>query len=307
MPETMRKATLFVALTYFFSFLLVYGYLALGGNWATGLSFIPILYMFIPMIMAIVVQKVIYKEPIKGPLGISFKFNRWFLVAWLLPPVIAFLTLGISLLMPGVEYSPGMEGFIQRFQATLTPEQLEQLRTQTSNLPVHPIWLALIEGLVAGITVNAVAGFGEELGWRGFLLKQTGGVGFWRSSVIIGVIWGVWHAPIILQGYNYPEHPVLGVAMMTVFTLLLSPIFSYVRIKARSVIAAAIIHGALNGTFGIPIMVIQGGNDLTVGGTGLAGFIALALANIALVVFDRFWAKEPIMWKRAEPVGGAVA
>ncbi len=306
MPDTMRKATLFVALTYFFSFLLVYGYLALGGNWAAGLSFIPIVYMFIPMIMAIVVQKVIYKEPIKEPLGVSFKFNRWFLVAWLLPPIIAFLTLGISLLMPGVEYTPGMEGFIQRFQATLTPEQLEQLKAQTSNLPVHPIWIALIEGLVAGITVNAVAGFGEELGWRGFLLKQTGVVGFWRSSVIIGVIWGVWHAPIILQGYNYPEHPVPGVAMMTIFTLLLSPIFSYVRIKARSVIAAAIMHGALNGTFGISIMVIQGGNDLTVGGTGLAGFIALALANIALVVFDRFWAKEPIMWKRAEPVGGAV-
>lgn len=75
--------------------------------------------------------------------------------------------------------------------------------------------------------------------------------------------------------------------MMTVFTLLLSPIFSYVRLRAKSVIAAAVIHGSLNATLGLSIMVIKGGNDLTVGGTGLAGFIVLALVNIGIFVYDR--------------------
>jgi len=120
-------------------------------------------------------------------------------------------------------------------------------------------------------------------------------LGFWKSSIIIGLVWGIWHAPIILQGHNYPQHPQLGVFMMIVFTLLLSPIFSYVRLKANSVIAAAIIHGSINATVGLPLMVIKGGNDLTVGVTGLAGFIALSLVNLGLFVYDRHFARESIM------------
>ncbi len=252
-------------------------------------------YMFIPMVVAIIVQKVMYKEPVKEPLGISFKINRWFLVAWLLPVVIAFVTLGVSLLLPGVEYSPEMTGFFERFKSALTPEQFEQMINQAAAFPVHPLWIGLLQGLIAGITINAIAGFGEELGWRGFLQKELGYLGFWKSSVVIGLIWGIWHAPIILQGHNYPEHPQTGVLMMVIFTLLISPIFSYVRLKAKSVIAAAIIHGSINATAGLPLMVLKGGNDLTVGVTGFAGFIVLALANVGIFIYDRHFAREKIM------------
>ncbi|MDD4896103.1 MAG: CPBP family intramembrane metalloprotease, partial [Atribacterota bacterium] len=116
-----------------------------------------------------------------------------------------------------------------------------------------------------------------------------------KSSICIGLIWGLWHAPLILQGHNYPSHPQIGVIMMVIFILLLSPILSYIRLKAKSVIAAAILHGSLNATFGIPLMVIKGGNDLTVGITGLAGFVALALANLGLLIYDRYFSLEKIM------------
>jgi len=138
-----------------------------------------------------------------------------------------------------------------------------------------------------------VAGFGEELGWRGFLQRELGYLGFWKSSALIGLIWGAWHAPIILQGHNYPQHPVAGVFMMIIFTLLLSPIFSYVRLKSGSVLAAAVIHGSLNGTVGLSVMVIKGGNDLTVGVTGLAGFIVLFIVNAGIFIYDRYPAKDP--------------
>lgn len=168
------------------------------------------------------------------------------------------------------------------------------MKSQAAAFPIHPFWIGLLQGLIAGITINAVAGFGEELGWRGLLQREFGYLGFWKSSGIIGLIWGVWHAPIILQGHNYPQHPLEGVFMMTIFTLLLSPIFSYVRLKAKSVIAAAIIHGSLNATAGLSILVVKGGSDLTIGVTGMAGFIVLALANLGLFAYDRFLAKEPI-------------
>ena len=297
MQQNTKKVFIFVGLTFLLSYLLVFIYLALGGKWIIpGSLIVATTYMFIPMVVAIIVQKHILGEPVKGPLGISFKLNRWFLVAWLLPVIIAFATLGVSLLLPGVEYSPEMAGIFEKFESVLTPEQFQQMKAQADASPLHPFWIGLLQGLIAGITINAVAGFGEELGWRGFLQKELGYLGFWKSSIIIGLVWGIWHAPIILQGHNYPEHPQAGVLMMIIFTLLLSPIFSYVRLKAKSVIAAAIIHGSLNAIIDLPLMVIKGGNDLTVGVTGLAGFIALTLANVGIFIYDRYFARESIMF-----------
>jgi uncharacterized protein len=296
MNKNFKKIMLFIGLTFLANWLMAGLFFALGGRWGSPASLaFAASYMFVPMVMAIIVQKFIYKEPLMQPLGISFKLNRWFLVAWLLPPAIAFACLGVSLLLPGVEYSPSMEGLLERFKSLITPEQLQQMANKTNILPVPPIWAGLLLGLVAGITINAVAGFGEELGWRGFLQKEFAYMGFWKSSITIGVIWGIWHAPLILQGHNYPQHRVIGVAMMTLWTLLLAPIFSYIRLKANSVIAAAIIHGTLNATAGLSVVFVKGGSDLTVGVTGLAGFIVLACVNAGLIVYDRFLTKKPVM------------
>jgi membrane protease YdiL (CAAX protease family) len=95
--------------------------------------------------------------------------------------------------------------------------------------------------------------------------------------------------------HNYPQHPQLGVLMMIAWCVLLSPIFMYIRLKSKSVIAASIMHGSLNGTAGIALILITGGNDLSVGITGLAGFIALGLMIIAIFVYDQWIIKEKIM------------
>ena len=296
MNKNIKKSMLFVGLTFLLCWAMVALFFAFGGKWNTSISFgITTLYMFIPMIVVIIIQKFIYKEAIKKPYQISFKLNRWFVVAWLLPPVIAFLTLGVSLLLPGVEFSSGMAGMFERFNSILTPEQLEQMETQAANIPIHPFWFTLLQGLIAGITINAVFGFGEELGWRGLLQKELNFMGFWKSSLIIGGIWGIWHAPIILQGHNYPNNPLIGVFMMTLWCVLLGPIFSFVRIKSNSVIAAAIMHGSLNATAGLAILVIKGGNDLLVGVTGLAGFIVLVFMNICLIIYNKLISKKPII------------
>ena len=86
--------------------------------------------------------------------------------------------------------------------------------------------------------------------------------------------------------------------MMTIWCILLTPLFLYVTIKAKSVIAAAIMHGTLNGTAGIALIVIEGGNDLTIGMMGLAGFISLMIFISALFVYDSRISKEKIMTNR---------
>jgi len=290
-----KKALYFIVLTFSFSYLLAGIYYILGGRIENvGFMFMAIVYMFIPMIMAIVLQKFVYKDSLKA-LGINFKVNRWWLVAWILPLFLSLLTLLISLIMPGVQFSPGMEGYIARLSGTLTPEQLEMLKNQIATAPYLIFIFAIIQGLIYGPTINAVAAFGEEYGWRGFLQKQYSYMGFWKMSLIIGIIWGVWHAPIIIQGYNYPQNPVLGVFMMIGFTVLLTPLIVYIRIRSGSVITAAIMHGCINATAGLSLLFTTGGSDLTVGLMGLAGFIAMAIVNLVLLAYDRKFSGEPVM------------
>lgn len=295
--KRINRTYLFLILTFLISFSLVGLYLLIGGTYDNSLSatILAVFYMFIPMISALIVTKLIHKEPLQRNLFISFKINRWFFVAWLITVLISFGTLGISLLFPDVTYSPEMVGMISRFEDMFTAQELAQMKESMESFPVHPVWLAVIQGLIAGPTVNAIAGFGEELGWRGFLLRSFRKMHFMKASLIIGLIWGIWHSPLILMGHNYPEHPVFGVFMMTIWCILLTPLFLYITIKAKSVIAAAILHGTLNATAGVSIMVVQGGNDLTVGMTGLAGFVSLLIFLIGFFIIDRYLTKENMM------------
>lgn len=290
-----EKAFVFVVTTFFLSWLLAFCYrLVFGGLNTPGAFAMLILYMYIPALVAYLLTKFVYRESVSSTLGISFKLNRWFLAAWLAPPAIALLAFAISLLFPGISFSAEMAGMFERFKSTLPPEQLLQMKASLKTMPIHPFWLMLVQGLIAGATINALAAFGEELGWRGFLPAAFSELSFWRSSLVIGLIWGLWHAPIILQGHNYPQHPQLGVLMMVIWCMLFSPIISYCRLKAKSVLAAAVCHGTINGTMGLSFLLLSGGSDLLIGGLGLAGFIALALANLAILVYDRYLSREPI-------------
>ena len=288
-----KKTLLFIGLTFLLGWLMVLLYVIMGGK-DEGVAFLAAAYMFMPMAIAFVVQKGIFKEPIIQPLGISFRINSWFFVAWFLPVIIAFAVMGASLLLPGVRFTPDMSGFLNTLAASLTPDQMDQVKQQLASFAVHPIWLGVLVTLIAGTTVNAALGFGEEVGWRGFLLKQLGFMGFWKSSLLIGFIWGIWHAPLILLGFNYPDHPQAGVLMMVAWVIVISPLFSYIRLKARSVIASSVFHGTINAVPLLAVLLITGGNDLTVGITGLAGIIVFALVDICLFIFDRFITKEPV-------------
>ncbi|NHB67722.1 CPBP family intramembrane glutamic endopeptidase [Perlabentimonas gracilis] len=281
-----KKVGLFLAITFGLSWTMAMVYWLVGGSTNTASTpyfIMTITFMFTPMISALLVQKLIFKQDIRKSLGVNFKWNRWWTIAWLLPLVIALATMGVGLLFPSVSFSLGMEGMFDRFEGLLTPEQMDEMRNM--ELPVHPFFITLIQGLIAALTINAVAGFGEELGWRGILYESLKHKGFWRMSLIIGLIWGIWHAPIILMGHNYPENPITGIFMMIAFCILFSPIFTLIREKSGSVIAASILHGGINALGGTAIMLLKGGNELLIGLTGLAGFTVLIIFNIMILIY----------------------
>lgn len=95
---------------------------------------------------------------------------------------------------------------------------------------------------------NALAATGEELGWRGFLqglLVEK--LGMTRGILLLGLIWSFWHLPLLLAGYNYPEHPVLGaLALFPVELVAASFFLGWLTIRAGSFWPAAVAHGAVN-------------------------------------------------------------
>jgi len=247
---------------------------------------LAVLYMFMPAISVFILSKFVWKTDVRG-WGIQRPINRWFFAGWFWPIILVFATIPVSLLIPGVSFAPGMEGLLAKYATLMPADQIAQMKAQISSFGPLMILIMIGQGMIAGITINAIAAFGEELMWRGFLLKEFKEKGLWKASLIIGSIWGIWHAPLILQGHNYPSHPYIGVLMMVIWCILLTPALIYFTARTRSVITAAVLHGTLNGSAMIAMVWIMGGNDLTVGVTGLAGFITLIVLNVLLFIYDK--------------------
>ena len=236
--------------------------------------------MFIPLVATLICQKS-SKEPLLRGIGIRWKVNRWWFLGWFTFPVIALLTLLFTHWISGID----------------THSEIMQALGET--LPFGPVGataITLLSGMLAGATINGLFAFGEEVGWRGYLLKQFEGRSFLGTAVVIGIIWGLWHAPLILMGHNDPQHPQWGVLMMVVVCIPMSFIIQYFRIKSGSVIVAAIMHGTCNAVAGTTMLFVglDRFNDLLDGACGLAGILAMLVVAIVIFLFDRYVTRDRI-------------
>lgn len=137
--------------------------------------------------------------------------------------------------------------------------------------------------LFYGLTLHLVIALGEEVMWRGYFLSILENGSFWKKAFTIGTISGVWHVPLILIfGWLYPEHYVLGPIWMILLTLLLSPILLYLRLASGSLLAPTLFHAFFYSMASLLPFIVSEPNYLIGGMTGLAGFIALVAVNGAL-------------------------
>lgn len=302
MTAQRSRLWIFLALAFAPAWLLAVSFFALGGKLNTaGFVAMAVVYMFTPASAAFVTHVLIGQGKLRD-LGCRQPCWKPMLFAGLAPVLLGLTAIAISLALPHVSLVMNADGVLASVSDNLSPAQLARARAQLSHGPfaipgVLPL-ITLMQILIAGPTINAVAAFGEELGWRGFLLREFGGLGFWGASYLIGVIWGLWHLPLIAFGYNYPDHPIAGPAMMTLLTTLLAPLLSFVRLRARSVFAAAVFHGTFNASAGLTIF-LHGGSAMTTGMLGACGMLTLALANVALWLYLR---RNPEPFALPEPV-----
>lgn len=143
----------------------------------------------------------------------------------------------------------------------------------------------------AAITINALAAFGEELGWRGLLVPALRQYGTWTALLVSGVIWGLWHAPIILLGYDFGRTDIIGVLLMTGGCIAWGVLFGFLRLRSGSLWPAVFAHGALNASAGLPIVLHAAGahpDPALALALGVSGWIACGVVVVILLLTGQF-------------------
>jgi uncharacterized protein len=244
--------------------------------------------MFTPSIATLIVTRWI-SPPAGGirkatGLGLGRHWPRFWLLAWFGPPLLVAGALLIGALFGRYQFDlQNFSGFRELLaQDPAGATALDQIGIQT-------LVLIQLGTLLLAPLINALPAFGEEWGWRGYLLPQLLPLGQWPALLISGVIWGLWHAPVILLGYNYPQYPLSGWLLMIVFSVLLGILLGWTRLATGSVWPAVIGHAAINGAAGMGTLVFAAGSDLdpaVIGVTGWTGWLLMLLV-IGLLVLLR--------------------
>ena len=206
--------------------------------------------------------------------------KRYYLWAWLLFPILSALTGVVTVLFRVAEFDP---------ELSLITQALAALPEDVPLDPAAILALQIGSAIIIAPLINILFAFGEELGWRGFLLPKLMPLGQWKAIIISNVIWGLWHAPAIVQGHNYPGYPVWGVLMMVVLTVLLGIILSWLYLNTRSPWAPALAHGSVNAVASLSLMFLVPGFDIAIGGTlaSVMGWIPLGVFVLWLVLSRR--------------------
>jgi membrane protease YdiL (CAAX protease family) len=292
---TKKRIILFVALVMVSGWIIFLLIPFLGLTYGQGSSVVILAgAMFTPALSSIL-TRLITKEGFQNMyLRPNFKGHiKEYLLVFFGPTILLFLS--------GVVY-------FLIFPATFDPE-LTVLKASAassgSGLSAYSLLLiAVLQVIIIGPIVNIVPTMGEELGWRGYLLPKLREFFSDRAALVItGIVWGVWHIPVIAMGHNYGTgyigYPWLGILAMIVFCVVLGIIEGYASIKLESAFPAAMIHSSVNAGAALPILLAKAGYNTLLGPaiTGLVG--GLPFAILAVLLFTK--AGNQHQYKRKNP------
>jgi uncharacterized protein len=292
--------------------LVIFLALAFGIAWTTGLviyltgglSNSPVLVQNPPITLALVLLATLYMwapglshaltrlitREGNHDLYLRPKFKRgwpFWLAAWFLPGICTILGLLVYFAF-----------FPAQFDSNFTTLQQgldNAARAAGRALPFTAQTYLLIQialAILISPIVNLLAVFGEEFGWRAYLQPKLMPLGPRKALLVTGLIWGVWHWPVIAMGYEYGFDywgaPFVGPLLFLVFTVALAILFGWLVLRAGSVWPAAIAHGAINGIAAIGLVAMIGKPNMLLGPApnGLLGGLPLILLAVFLM-FNR--------------------
>lgn len=218
---------------------------------------------FAPAIAAFAVRKWITREGFADAgLALHLRSWRFYLLAWLMPLAVVAL-----IIVQAIAFGIAEPDFtLERAAAT------EIVGSKAAGLEGFA-WLVVPQALLLAIVATPVL-WGEEFGWRGWLQRRILVGRPVAAAVVTGLIWAVWHFPLTLRGYNFPEQPLLGSLVFVAMTILTSYLFGWFRERSGSIWAASLAHSATNAVGGgLTTLWFAGGAGLHV--VGYAGLLAI--------------------------------
>jgi len=238
--------------------------------------------------------------------------TRWppWLLGWLGPLVLILAGGALYYLLFPARFG-GLDAIAALLADAEAQTGVEIPLSPTAFLAVQVVQAALLAPIL-----NSLATFGEEFGWRAYLLPKLAPLGWRRALVVHGVIWGVWHWPVIAMGYNYglgyPGAPWAGLLAMVVATVGLGVFLGWVTLRSESVFPAVIGHAMINGSAALAVIFATSIPNQVFGPTpvGLVGVLPWFL--VAAVLFVRTDWLYPVgssgvgtgSGSEAEPAGG---
>lgn len=253
------------------------------------------LMMFTPTVAALIVvffvERPTHKARALGlvPLRPAGRLIRYLVIALVLPVLLCIVALVFGAVL-GVFPADfvGFSGFRQ-----ITEAQLAEVGIAELPMPIGVlVALQFVNLLIAALFINLIPALGEEIGWRGWLLPKLLRFGAWPAIMLSGVIWGLWHAPVILLGYNYPGTPGwLALLAMVAFTTVMGGVFGWLRLRGGSVWPAALAHSSLNASATLFLLFIaEDGvfDPLHANITGWTGWLIPAVLVAVIVTLGKF-------------------
>ena len=190
------------------------------------------------------------------------------LAAWFLPAVLT--TIGAVLYFAVFPVHFDMSGGY--LASVAGAEVLAQLEAQGLTYPLY-ILINIVGCLTYAPLINMILAVGEEAGWRGFLYPQLKAkFGRGKGWLIGGVIWGMWHWPVMwLIGYeygtDYAGFPIVGMLVFCIFTTAAGILCDWLYEKTNCIWIPSVFHGAINAVATIPaiLCIVKTGSAILLG------------------------------------------
>ena len=245
-----KRVVLFVALTFALTWGLVFWLMLTKTPYGSVLCMsVFSLCMLLPALCSILTRLITREGFSQLYLAPHFKGHwRYYLAGLLGPSVLIAAGAAVYFLLFPRQFDPQMTALSQTLAAQ-----------GAADVPVGTLLAGqILFGALFGGIVNLPFALGEELGWRGYLFPHLcQDMSPNRAIVVSGVIWGLWHAPMIAMGHNYgvdyPTAPWGGIGAMVVFCIAVGAFLSYLTVRTQSALPAALGHGALNALAAAPV------------------------------------------------------
>jgi membrane protease YdiL (CAAX protease family) len=225
----------------------------------------------------------------------------WYLIPAVLVPVV--VVLGVVFLASALNWATPPDRFFVFEDGMLQSSKIGlMLGNQPQSVPFFVLNLVLSH--IAFLIVGSIITLGEELGWQGYLQqKLSRRFGLNWGLVLLGVIWGYWHLPLVLMGWTFPDHPVLGaLLLMPVSTICYGVFEGWIYLRSRSIWMPALAHAAINLFAGLLSCVTMHQDMLLL----KLMFIA-AWGIVAALCFFSLNRNEPVLWQEIkEEMGNSV-